>query len=84
MISAQKGLNDPRYPKLQGIMAAKRKPIDEFEPSAYENRVEVLELIMPPIKEAGKIVGEGSEAVSEVPAPLNISSVYASPATASP
>jgi len=66
VISAQKGLNDPRYPKLQGIMAAKRKPIDEFEPSAYENRVEVLELTMPPIKEAGKIVGEGPEAVSEL------------------
>lgn len=27
IITCQKGLNEPRYPKLQGIMAAKKKPI---------------------------------------------------------
>ena len=66
VISAQKGLNEPRYPKLQGIMQAKRKPIEDVEPSPYENRVEVLEMSKPPVKSAGKIVGEGPEAVKEL------------------
>lgn len=66
VISAQKGLNDPRYPKLQGIMAAKRKPIEDVTPDPYENRVEVLEMTKPPIKSAGRIVGEGPGAVKEL------------------
>ena len=66
VISAQKGLNDPRYPKLQGIMAAKRKPIEDGTPAPYENRVEVLEMSKPPIKAAGRIVGEGPDAVKEL------------------
>lgn len=66
VISAQKGLNDPRYPKLQGIMAAKRKPIEDVTPAPYENRVEVLEMTRPPIKSAGRIVGEGPAAVKEL------------------
>ncbi len=66
VISAQKGLNDPRYPKLQGIMAAKRKPIEDVAPAPYENRVEVIEMTKPAIKAAGRIVGEGPEAVKEL------------------
>jgi electron transfer flavoprotein beta subunit len=66
VISAQKGLNEPRYPKLQGIMQAKRKPIEDVEPAPYENRVEVLAMTKPTIKEAGKIVGEGPGAVKEL------------------
>lgn len=66
VISAQKGLNDPRYPKLQGIMAAKRKPIEDVTPAPYENRVEVIEMTKPPIKAAGRIVGEGPAAVKEL------------------
>jgi electron transfer flavoprotein beta subunit len=66
VISAQKGLNNPRYPKLQGIMAAKKKPIEEFTPSAYENRVEVVEMTKPAIKSAGRIVGEGPAAAAEL------------------
>lgn len=66
VISAQKGLNDPRYPKLQGIMAAKRKPIEDVTPAPYENRVEVLEMTKPSIKAAGRIVGEGPAAVKDL------------------
>jgi len=66
VISAQKGLNEPRYPKLQGIMQAKRKPIEDVEPSPHENRVEVLEMSKPPVKSAGKIVGEGPDAVKDL------------------
>lgn len=66
VISAQKGLNDPRYPKLQGIMAAKRKPIEDVTPAPYTNRVDVLEMTKPLIKAPGRIVGEGPAAVKEL------------------
>jgi electron transfer flavoprotein beta subunit len=66
VIAAQKGLNSPRYPKLQGIMAAKKKPIEEVEPAAYENRVRVIEMTKPPLKAAGRIVGQGAEASAEL------------------
>lgn len=32
VISCQKGLNDPRYPSLKGIMKAKRKPVEAKTP----------------------------------------------------
>jgi electron transfer flavoprotein beta subunit len=66
VISVQKGLNEPRYPKLQGIMAAKRKPIEEVSAGMYDNRVEVLEMRKPPVKGEGRIVGEGPDAVKEL------------------
>ncbi len=34
VITTEKGLNEPRYPSLQGIMAAKRKPLDVVSPQA--------------------------------------------------
>ena len=34
MISAQKGLNEPRYASLKGIMAAKKKPIEVQDAAA--------------------------------------------------
>jgi len=66
VISTQKGLNNPRYPKLQGIMAAKRKPIEEILPSEYQNRVHVLDLKKPPIKQAGSFIGKGPDDVAEL------------------
>ncbi|MBU1707965.1 electron transfer flavoprotein subunit beta/FixA family protein [bacterium] len=66
LISAQKGLNEPRYPSLKGIMAAKKKPIDEKDASAAETQIEVLRVEAPASRNAGKIVGEGEEAVPEL------------------
>ncbi len=31
LVTCQKGLNEPRYAALKGIMAAKRKPVDKIE-----------------------------------------------------
>ncbi|HEY4578677.1 MAG TPA: electron transfer flavoprotein subunit beta/FixA family protein, partial [Savagea sp.] len=31
LVTAQQGLNEPRYPSLPGIMQAKRKPLEELE-----------------------------------------------------
>ncbi len=66
VICAQKGLNEPRYPSLKGIMAAKSKPIEEKKPGSPQNRVEVLEMRKPPPKQAGKIVGTDVNAVPEL------------------
>jgi len=66
VFTAQKGLNEPRYPSLKGIMAAKSKPIEEIVPAAAQPKVEVIALRKPPSKSAGKIVGTDSSAVIEL------------------
>ncbi|MGQ9631769.1 MAG: electron transfer flavoprotein subunit beta/FixA family protein [bacterium] len=64
--TAEKGLNEPRYASLKGIMAAKRKPIEEREASVIPAKVEVLKLEYPPTRPPGRVVGEGAEAVPEL------------------
>jgi len=66
LITTQKGLNEPRYASLPGIMKAKKKPFDEktlsdlgldaaeFGESA--RKVKILEITPPPAREAGRIV----------------------------
>jgi electron transfer flavoprotein beta subunit len=66
VFTAQKGLNEPRYPSLKGIMAAKSKPIEEKVPAPAQPKVEVVALRKPPSKSAGKIVGTDSSAVPEL------------------
>lgn len=66
LVTAQKGLNEPRYPSLKGIMAAKKKPIDEKEAAEVESQVEPVRIELPPARPAGRIVGEGVEAVPEL------------------
>jgi electron transfer flavoprotein beta subunit len=66
VVSAQKGLNEPRYPSLRGIMAAKKKPLEVKEVELRESKVEILSLEEPPARESGDVVGEGAEAVPEL------------------
>lgn len=66
VISAQKGLNEPRYPSLKGIMAAKTKPIEELQPASLPNRIEVLEMRKPAPKPPGRIIGSDVTAVPEL------------------
>ncbi len=66
VVAAQKGLNEPRYASLKGIMAAKKKPLEEVEVGDAESRLEVLEVKPPTQRAAGVIVGEGPEAVPEL------------------
>ncbi len=66
VFTAQKGLNEPRYPSLKGIMAAKSKPIEEIQPSTATPKLEVLSMHKPPAKSAGKIVGSDASAVPEL------------------
>jgi electron transfer flavoprotein beta subunit len=63
---AQKGLNDPRYPSLKGIMAAKSKPIEEKPAVAADPQVQTLCMRKPPAKSSGRIVGTDKSAVPEL------------------
>jgi len=66
VLTTDKGLNEPRYPALKGIMAAKKKPL-EVKPTALEaGSLEVLALSPPPQRKDGRVVGEGSAAVPEL------------------
>ncbi len=66
VVMAQKGLNQPRYPSLKGIMDAKRKVIEERAVAPVESKVEVLTMRKPPAKNPGKIVGTDASAVPEL------------------
>lgn len=66
VITTQKGLNEPRYASLKGIMAAKKKTIEEKPAAAYKNLTEVESMFMPPPKQPGRIIGTDSSAVPEL------------------
>jgi electron transfer flavoprotein beta subunit len=66
VVTLTKGKYEPRYASLKGIMAAKRKPLEEKEAQAGESRLTVRSLSYPPERPAGRVVGEGAEAASEV------------------
>jgi electron transfer flavoprotein beta subunit len=63
VITADKGINTPRLPSLKGIMAAKKKPLEVKPVSLGAGGVLVARLSLPPERQAGKIVGEGPDAV---------------------
>jgi electron transfer flavoprotein beta subunit len=63
VLTVDKGLNEPRYPALKGIMAAKKKPLDVKPVAPAAGGLEVLAMTPPPERTAGKIVGEGAAAV---------------------
>ncbi|HBF42741.1 MAG TPA: electron transfer flavoprotein subunit beta [Desulfobacteraceae bacterium] len=66
VITTQKGLNEPRYASLPGIMKAKKKPLEEktlvdlgLDPVEFgENsrKVKIMEITAPPARKQGKIV----------------------------
>ncbi len=66
VVTVTKGKNEPRYPSLKGIMAAKKKPLEEREAKLGPSRVRVQSLSYPPDRPAGKIVGKGADAVPEL------------------
>jgi electron transfer flavoprotein beta subunit len=64
--ATDKGLNEPRYASLKGIMAAKKKPIEEKAIVLGESNLEPVSLSLPPPRAAGRIVGQGLEGVAEL------------------
>jgi len=61
-----KGSYQPRYASLKGIMAAKRKPLEERDAPALESDLVLLGMVPPAERPEGRIVGEGPEAVAEL------------------
>lgn len=74
LVTAQQGLNEPRYPSLPGIMKAKKKPLEELElddldldEDDVEAKTATVEIFLPKQKEAGKVLeGEISDQVKEL------------------
>src|SRR2546423_6987975 len=68
VITAQKGLNEPRYASLKGIMAAKKVPIDTksvadlglSDSDIFKQRVVFVSLQLPPEKSGGRKI-DGSD-----------------------
>ena len=65
VISAQKGLNEPRYETLKGIMMAKRKEIPIFTLQEFDfsqedlaPQIEIARMESPPQRETGKVIEE--------------------------
>ncbi len=66
VVSITKGAFEPRYASLKGIMAAKRKPLEEKDAAPVEPRLVVRTLEPPPARPEGRIVGEGPAAAREL------------------
>ncbi|MEC2076839.1 electron transfer flavoprotein subunit beta/FixA family protein [Metabacillus fastidiosus] len=74
LVTAQQGLNEPRYPSLPGIMKAKKKPLEQLELDDLEleeeevaPKTKTIEIFLPPKKEAGKVLqGELKDQVAEL------------------
>lgn len=65
IISAQKGLNSPRYPKLPDIMKAKKKPIDIIENFGGSNRVDLVDMQLPQKERQGVILSDSDADIDE-------------------
>jgi electron transfer flavoprotein beta subunit len=66
VLTITKGAYEPRYASLKGIMAAKKKPLEEKSVQAGDAGVRVEALEYPPERQAGRWIGEGAEAVPEL------------------
>lgn len=74
VVTCQKGLNEPRYPSLKGIMAAKKKEVLTWkaadlglDPQELKPAFELKKLELPPPRPAGKVLsGEIPDQVKEL------------------
>ena len=66
VLTIDEGIARARIPSLKGIMAAKKKPLD-VRPAQLGNAGIIVEkLELPAERQAGRIVGEGADAVPEL------------------
>src|SRR2546426_4645033 len=66
VLTTDKGLNEPRYPALKGIMAAKKKPLDTKLTTVGQGGLEILALMPPPERKRSE------EHTSELQSPCNL------------
>ena len=85
LVACSSGINEPRYPQLKGIMAAKKKEIKVMTAAALGvpgdqvgesgAREKVLTIGRPPKREAGKVVtdeGEGGKQIADYLAEIKV------------
>lgn len=66
VVTAEKGLNEPRRAGLKEIMGAKNKPLQTVKAAAPPPKLDVLKLELPPDRPPGRILGEGPAAVPKL------------------
>lgn len=72
LVTAQQGLNEPRYPSLPGIMKARRKPIEcltteDLGLNGLKEKTAVIDTFLPPPKKAGRMLeGDPDHQVDEL------------------
>ncbi len=70
IITTDLRLNEPRFASLPNIMKAKKKPLDTKTPGDYgvevKQRIEVLETMEPPTRQAGIMVSSAEELVEKL------------------
>ncbi|NDI34755.1 electron transfer flavoprotein subunit beta/FixA family protein [Chengkuizengella sediminis] len=74
LITAQQGLNEPRYPSLPGIMKAKKKPIQHItaeelsiDLTQIHAKTNIKDITLPPERQAGRMLqGELNDQVNEL------------------
>jgi electron transfer flavoprotein beta subunit len=66
VLSIDEGLARPRLPSLKGIMAAKKKPLEVKPAQLGAARLAISKMELPPERPAGRIIGEGADAVPEL------------------
>ena len=85
LVAVSSGINEPRYPQLKGIMAAKKKEIKVYTAAALGlasdqvgekgAREKVLTVGRPPKRQAGKVVideGEGGKQIADFLAEIKV------------
>ena len=66
VLTIDEGIARPRLPSLKGIMAAKKKPVESRPAALGAERLTVDVLELPKERAAGRIIGEGPDAVPEL------------------
>lgn len=76
VVSAQKGLNEPRYPSIKGVMAARRKEIVVKDAAALgiagtvgaaQSKMKIKEMALPPERPSGRLLeGDVDQQISQL------------------
>ncbi|MBI2998329.1 MAG: electron transfer flavoprotein subunit beta/FixA family protein [Deltaproteobacteria bacterium] len=85
LVTVTSGINEPRYPQLKGIMAAKKKEIKKYtaadlglgpdQVGGAGAREKVLSVGRPPARQAGKVItdeGDGGKQIADFLAELKV------------
>ncbi len=66
LLTIDEGIARPRLASLKGIMAAKKKPLESKPAQLGKVSLTIETMELPPERPAGRIIGEGADAVPEL------------------